>query len=395
MKKLLILGGTYFQIPAIQYAKSKGYYVITCDYLPDNPGHRLADEYYNVSTTDQQAVLQLAQDLNIDGILCFASDPAAPTAAYVSEIMNLPGNSLSKIELLGKKNCWRRFLADNGFNTPRAKAYSDFNTLKLDSKWCFPIMVKPVDSSGSKGVTKVLNKNSLEKAFNHALEYSRAKMVIVEEFIERVGPQIGGDGYYGENKLEFVCFGDQVVDQSVNPYVPCGMKFPSYIDEELSLAISKEIEKAIKLAGLKNLSFNLEVMIGKNDEIYLMELGPRNGGNCIPEVIQNYAGVNLVALAVEASLGNYYPVLPKPNNKFYAYYALHSKNRGVYKGYSVSSNFTGNITGSYIFKNEGDCVAEFQGSNATIGILLLEFESHEDISTFFCCPSQFVTVNVG
>ena len=72
MKKLLILGGTYFQIPAIEYAKSRGYYVITCDYLPNNPGHKLANEYHNVSTTDKEAVLTLAKSLNIDGILCFA-----------------------------------------------------------------------------------------------------------------------------------------------------------------------------------------------------------------------------------------------------------------------------------------------------------------------------------
>ena len=85
MKKLLILGGTYFQIPAIKYAKSRGYYVITCDYLPENPGHKFSDEYYNISTTDKDAVLELSKSLNIDGILCFASDPAALTAARSEE----------------------------------------------------------------------------------------------------------------------------------------------------------------------------------------------------------------------------------------------------------------------------------------------------------------------
>ena len=102
MKKILILGGTLFQIPAIQYAKQQGYYVITCDYLPENPGHAYADEYHNVSTTDKESVLALSRQLAIDGILCFASDPAAPTAAYVSEQMGLPGNPLSKVEVLGE-----------------------------------------------------------------------------------------------------------------------------------------------------------------------------------------------------------------------------------------------------------------------------------------------------
>ena len=102
MKKILILGGTWFQLPAIQYAKSQGYYVITCDYLPSNPGHKYADEYHNVSTTDKEAVLFLAKTLRVDGILCFASDPAAPIAAYVSEQLGLRGNPYDKVCLLGE-----------------------------------------------------------------------------------------------------------------------------------------------------------------------------------------------------------------------------------------------------------------------------------------------------
>ena len=394
MKKLLILGGTHFQIPAIQYAKEQGYYVITCDYLPDNPGHKYADEYYNVSTTDKDAVLQLAQSLEIDGILCFASDPAAPTAAFVSEQMNLPGNSLSKIEKLGEKHHWRRFLSENGFNTPKAKSYTTKDRLLAD-EWLFPVMVKPIDSSGSKGVTKVIKKEDLNSAFDYALEYSRAKIVIVEEFVERVGPQIGGDGFFGEDKLEFVCFGDQVVDESINPYVPCGMKFPANIDEETAVKIKKELDRAISLSGLKNLSFNLEVMLDKQGRIFLMEIGPRNGGNCIPEVIHNYTGVNMVGLAVEAAMGNCLTIQPLKNEKYYAYYALHSSKKGQYNGFELSPNFKGRITQSYIFKELGDAVGAFHGSNATIGIILLEFDLKEDMDEFFQNPLDQISVNIN
>ena len=393
MKKLLILGGTHFQIPAILYAKKKGYYVITCDYLPNNPGHKYADEFHNVSTTDLEAVLALSKKLDIDGILCFASDPAAPTAAYVSEKLNLSGNPLSKIEILGEKHLWRHFLKENGFNTPKAKSYSNIDDLMID-EWDFPIMVKPIDSSGSKGVTKVSNQSEFSKAFSYALEYSRAKLIIVEEFIERVGPQIGGDGFYGDDKLEFVCFGDQVVDIDVNPFVPCGMKFPSYISDDTAKAISSEIERAIQMIGLKNLSFNLEVMLDKKGRIFLMELGPRNGGNCIPEVIHNYTGVDMVGLAVEAAMGNSVAIMPTYSNHVFAYYALHSDKEGVYQGYEMTSEFKGKLTGSYIFKDAGDSVSSFQGSNSTIGILLLEFKSKEDMLDFFVAPSSSIKLDI-
>ncbi len=110
MKKLLMLGGSYIQIPIIKAAREMGHYVITCDYLEDNPGHQFANEYYNISTTDKEQVLALAKSLNIDGIICYASDPAAPTAAYVGEKLGLPSHPYNSVEILSNKDQFREFL---------------------------------------------------------------------------------------------------------------------------------------------------------------------------------------------------------------------------------------------------------------------------------------------
>lgn len=393
MKKILILGGTHFQVPAIRYAKSQGYYVITCDYLPNNPGHKFADEYFNISTTDKEGVLSLARNLSVDGILCFASDPAAPTAAYVSEVLNLPGNTYNNICRFGEKHLWRQFLKEHGFNVPKAVSFQKMEDVNV-SDWRFPVMVKPVDSSGSKGITKVTSALELASAFNYALSYSRLKIVLIEEFIERVGPQIGGDGFYGKDRLEFVCYGDQVVDEKINGYVPCGMKFPALLSPSLKQRITDDIERAIRLSGLRHLSFNLEVMVDKDENIYLMELGPRNGGNCIPEVIQYYTHVNLVAMAVEAALGNSVPVVPFDNNKCYAYYALHTSKEGVYRGYELKKTFQSNLKNSYLFLKDGDKIGAFLGSNQTIGILLLEFNSQQEMNAFFEFPEQYISLQI-
>ena len=111
MKKILFLGGSPFQLPPIQYAKQQGHYIITCDYLPANPGHLLADEYHNISTTDKDAIFALAANKNIDGIVAFASDPAAPVAAYVAEKLNLFGNPYESVEILSRKDKYRNFLS--------------------------------------------------------------------------------------------------------------------------------------------------------------------------------------------------------------------------------------------------------------------------------------------
>ncbi len=147
-----MLGGAFSQIPAIQYAKNAGYYVITCDYLPGNPGHALSDEYHNVSTTDKEKVLQLAEKLKIDGIVAYASDPSAPSAAYVSDALRLPGASFHAVQTLAEKDLFRDFLRKNSFSSPKHlnisadASWDDVESLK------FPVYVKPVDCSGSKGI---------------------------------------------------------------------------------------------------------------------------------------------------------------------------------------------------------------------------------------------------
>ena len=98
-----MLGGSLYQVYAIKEAVRLGYYVITCDYLPSNPGHKYAHEYHNVSTTDKDAVLELARKLQVDGIVAYASDPAAPTAAYVCEKLGLPTSPYESVEILSKK----------------------------------------------------------------------------------------------------------------------------------------------------------------------------------------------------------------------------------------------------------------------------------------------------
>lgn len=187
MKKVLLLGGSLFQVPSIETAKKMGYHTIVCDYLPDNPGQHVADEFYSVSTTDKEAVLALARRLSIDGIVCYASDPAAPTAAYVAEQMGFPTSPYASVELLSNKDRFRDFLAKNNFHVPKAKgwAYEEFAQMMEEiHTFTFPVMVKPVDSSGSKGVKKIDDPGQLKAAVDAAMAYSRCKRFIIEEYVE-------------------------------------------------------------------------------------------------------------------------------------------------------------------------------------------------------------------
>ena len=149
LKKILLLGGSAQQVIAIKTAKRLGYYTVLCDYLPDNPGQYTADKYYNVSTTDVEAVYKVAMDEKVDGILAYASDPAALPAAVVAERLGLPTNPPASVAVLGVKHNFRRFLSENGFACPRNFTFNvaaDIEELKEKiQELDFPIVVKPTD----------------------------------------------------------------------------------------------------------------------------------------------------------------------------------------------------------------------------------------------------------
>ncbi|WP_372644072.1 ATP-grasp domain-containing protein, partial [Ancylomarina sp.] len=338
----------------------------------------------------------LAKELKIDGILAYASDPAAPTAAYVSEKLNLPGNTYMSVRILTEKDLFRVFLRDNDFNVPLAKGYTNYETLLEDiDRFTFPIMLKPVDSSGSKGVTKVEGIVVLKDAYENALAHSRSNKIIVEEFINKKGAQIGGDGFVVDGKLKFLCLGDQFNNLNCNPFVPTGMTFPSSLCSSSQEEIHEEIQRLLSLLDFRQGAINIEVMLDSNDNIYLMEIGPRNGGNCIPEIIRYTTCFDSIKSSVEIALGN--EIISNINdqsNFFYSYYVIHSRRDGKLKNIEISISLSENILEKHVFKAVGDEVNVFNGSNATLGIILLRFSSAEEMKDKISNMSKYVKVDV-
>lgn len=384
MKKLLVLGGTLMQIPVIEYAKKCGVYVITADYLPDNPGHKISNEYHNVSTTDKQAVLDLSIELGIDGILAYASDPAAPTAAFVSEHMGLPGNPFSVVDMMSNKTLFRQLLKDNGFPVPHFVHFKDYYQFEDYLKGVnLPVIVKPIDSSGSKGITKVESLESLDlkKVYDYAMEFSRAKEIIVEDYI--VGNQVHGDAFVYDGKVVFSYLGDQRFDGSIGKLVPCYTTFPSIHSNDVMENIESQLQKFISISGLKFGGLNVEVRVSENDGIpYIIEVGPRNGGHFTPDVIKYASGFDFAKASVDAALGLPFQ-MPKVEKKgFYTNLILHSKERGIYKDIEISNELMKHVIEKHIYKHPGDDIYPYCGSNTAIGVLVLGFDSRDEIKWF-------------
>jgi biotin carboxylase len=396
MKKLLLLGAMQMHVPIIRRAKERGIYVITCDYIPENVGHKLADKAYFDSTTDLSTVLQIAQEEQVDGIMTFNSDPAALTAAYVADKLNLPGSGYEAVKIMSEKDLFRTFLKEHEFNVPQFKQYTDVDTLLSDiDQFRFPVMLKPVDSSGSKGVVRIDSPLQIADSFTKALEYSRCKRVIVEEFITPRGAQMHGDAFVKDGKVEFIYLGDHHFDPSINNLVPVSTTFPSLHSNEDIHRVEDEVQRFITAVGFRQGGINIEARISVSDQkVYLIEVGPRNGGNFTPIVIQYASGFNFMDACLEVALGlPFTPQYPKKEG-CYAYLILHSREDGILSGIKISSSLEEKVLQRYDYLRPGDPVKSFRGANAAVGVLLARFSSQQEMQQYADHIEKYSTVKL-
>ena len=384
MKKILLLGGSAQQIVAINTAKRLGYYTVLCDFLPDNPGQYEADKFYLISTTDKDAVLKVAMNEKVNGVLAYASDPAAPTAAYVAEKMGLPGSPYESVEILCNKDKFRKFLKENNFCTPEAKGYSDILSATNDLKrqiFNLPVIVKPVDSSGSKGVSKIDDLKDVKDRLEYAMSFSRSKRIVVEEFVEKLGYQIAGDGLSVDGKLVFRYFAnDHFNTKCKNPFVPISASFPYEQPTEIQNKIHDEIQRLLTALNMKTSTYNFDMRIDKNFNIYLMEVAPRDGGNYIPDVIKYATGVDLVECSVKAAMGENIDTNKFRSPKgYYSYFAVHSLEDGILDRIEFSEEGKSHIIENHIINMPGDTIHSFVGANSTLGCLIMKFDSYEQM----------------
>lgn len=376
-KKIMLLGGNYYQMTATRAAKDLGCHVISVDYLPNNPAHKFADEYYNVSTIDKNAVLELAEKLKIDGIWSYASDVSMPTVAYVAEKMGLPTNPAESIEILTHKDLMRDFMRKNNFNVPVAESFIEYgDALEFFNSLDRAVMVKPVDSSGSKGVTKVTDKKNFRAAFDLAMSYSLSKKIIVEEFVQRKNYQIAGDGFLVDGKLKFAGFMNEHFDKLCNPLVPIGESYPATLSKDLRQKAKNEIQRCMTLLGMEMNAINLDFMFDTNDNLYIIEIGPRNGGNLISDAIKEATGVDLAKYTIMSALGmDCSDLQQQPAKNFISSYVIHSVKDGIFDSVEISDEIKGNVLRHDLFVKPGEKIYRFENGGFGIGAMLIKFDS--------------------
>lgn len=405
-KKIMLLGGIHYLLPVIKAAHEQGYYVITADYLPDNIAHKYSDEYVNVSITDKEAVLKAAQEHQIDGIISFGVDPGVVAAAYVQEKMGLPSmGPYESVVILQNKDLFRAFLQEHGFNCPKSKGYNTIDEALSDTDWLtWPMIVKPTDSAGSKGVTRVDGISEYEAAVKYAFEKSIKGHIIVEQYLDKVGCSSDTDSLLLDGKFVFMSFNAQRFDaDAANPYAPSAYTWPSTFPEHEAY-LTSELQRLMDLLHMQTSVFNIETRIASDGKPYIMECTPRGGGNRLCEMLRYATGVDLITAQVHAAVGDevqssifnsasVQSSIPVYNGNW-AEIILHAEKDGVFEEIEIAKSLPAEVVEEDLWVKQGDRVEAFNGANNAIGTLVLRFEDKEQMEYAVTHQSKWLKINV-
>jgi biotin carboxylase len=301
MKKVMILGAGIYQLPLIKKAKEMGLFTIVVSIPGPYPGFRFADRIVSADTKDEKAVLQAALKEKIDGILTTGTDVAVRSIGLVNDTMGLKGISGRAARILTDKAEMKAAFKRAGVSTSAFRLVHDIDEAKAAAdELGYPVMMKAVDVSGSRGISKVIRPEDMDEAFALSASSSHTDHYLVERVAG--GVEIGLDAFFYRGELvlfqpheKYVCRAGQVT-------VPGGHSFPYRADSGLNRRLREELLKIRDAAGLDDCAVNCDIMVDK-DEVSVIEAGGRAGATCIPELICLHTGIDYYGEMIRTAMG--------------------------------------------------------------------------------------------
>lgn len=301
--KLLVLGAGIYQVPLIKTAQKMGVYTIVTSIPGNYPGFSLADKVYYENTVDADAILEIAKKEEINGIVTTGTDVAIPTLGKVCDAMGLKGLSFEAANLSSNKRLMKEAYEKFGVRTAKYRKISvdDLNYESKLSGLDFPLIFKSVDSSGSRGITRVDSCDEFEAARKCVLDNTRSDYFLVEEFIE--GEEFGAQAFVQDGNVEFILpHGDYIY--TGNTGVPIGHYAPYDLPDSVISDCKVTLEAAIKAMKLDNCAINADFIL-KDGKTYVLEIGGRSGATCLAELVSIYYGFNYYEKIVQVALGEH------------------------------------------------------------------------------------------
>jgi biotin carboxylase len=293
---LLVLAAATYQVPLIERARAMGVRVLTADNRPENPGHALADAAFHVSTTDSEAMLDLARREKIDGVIAAATDVALPTAAFVAERLGLVAPTQKAVSILCSKPAFRAFQAREGLPCPRFRAVGPEESFSpvAGERW----IMKPDRSSGSKGVRIVSDPAEAQAHLAEARRHAGGGGVLAEGFIE--GAQGTIEGVLENGRVAAQLVTDRIAAPAPHTATH-GHRTPP-LEAAALPALIAQVEHIATVLGLESGPFDCD-FVACGAEATLLEMSPRLGGNAMMPLVEAATGFELIEYAVAHALG--------------------------------------------------------------------------------------------
>lgn len=301
MKKLMIMGAGIYQVPLIKTAKKMGIHTIVVSIPGDYPGFALADQICYENTVDYDAVLKVAREEQVDGIVTAGTDVAVITIGKVCDEMGLRGLSFDAARIASNKLEMKEKYEEYGVRTARFRLVClDGSDLKeKTADLTFPLIFKAVDSSGSRGIRRVDRVEQFEDALAYVAESTHKDYFLVEEFVE--GEEFGAQAFVQDGQIEFILpHGDFVFKGDTG--VPVGHFAPYDLPAEVIEDCKEQLTKAVQAMGLDNCAINADFIL-KDGRTYVLELGGRSGATCLAELVSIYYGFDYYEKLIRVAMG--------------------------------------------------------------------------------------------
>ena len=375
MKKLLIIGASILQLPAIQRAKELGYYVAVADYNPNAVGIEYADEYFNASTIDIDAVVEVAKSFRPDGIMTLATDMPMRSIAKAAEVLGLPSISFeTAVKATDKAHMIRAFEA-NGVEHPWFYAIDDKSILEsVRARLMYPCIIKPTDNAGSRGVRLVENNSDLDSAYEYAASSSRSGSVIIEEYLR--GDEVSVEIIVKDGVPHVLAVTDKITTGAPH-FVEMGHTQPSRLPEGDVEKIKDLACRAVCAVGINTGPAHVEIMLTK-DGPKMIELGARMGGDCITtHLVPLSTGIDMVEATIKLCCGETPDITPKfSKGSAIRYFNVPA---GVIKNISGvgAAEVSDGIRQISFVKGVGDTVSSIGSSTDRVGFVIGQADSAE------------------
>lgn len=381
-RNLLLLGGSHSEVPLISAAQELDYKVTTLSSNENDIGHQFADDNIHADYSDQSTVLKIVEDRSVDAIFAGCNDFAALTAAYVAEKLGLPGHdSVKTCELIHHKDQFAFFAMQNAISVPQFDTVSqeNINNYKVPDS-LYPVIVKPIDLTGGKGIEVVSNQYSLKKTLEKSLAMSRQPRLIVQKYIR--GSYHAVSAFVTNQKIVFHFFDNE--HYFANKFLVGAASYPTMVSDDLQKRILMALQNLVESLSLSDGILHVQFVVDESQDFYFLDVCRRPPGDMYIRLVEYATGVNYSALILAPALGlngsRYLKTATDHSETYWIRHCLMSEKSGVFESITPPESMRGSVVHRVPLVHQGHVTVD--PSKQKYEIDFLKFNSRDDFDHY-------------